>query len=416
MTTSDPTFLTLQTALAGEYSLERELGRGGMGVVYLAREVQLDRLVAIKALPLELGQRNDIRERFLREAKNAAAVSHPNIVGIHRVGEAEGIPYFVMSFVRGETLGERLRARGPVSPTLLTRILHDVSLALGYAHARGVIHRDVKPDNIMVEEGSERSLVTDFGIARLDTDRETNEAAMGTRQFVSPEQAIGAPVDGRSDIYSLGVVAFLAASGRFPVNEEKPEEPVPSIGAVATGLPRALVAVIDRCIAKEPSKRFPAAEQIAAALDSATAPTKSAIPVQLRMWASTPTPLLAAYQLVSAGFALLAANEVRELIFMRSLDSTVVSAAGGNLIPYLAMSVAAWVPVMLFQSRKTQRIMAAGYTVADLRLALRAWIAERKEEIRFELAQGEPVWARVGRWLMIASALAFTGSLIWYAA
>src|SRR5437762_4185461 len=119
-------FLDLQAALAGEYSLERELGRGGMGVVYLAREVQLDRLVAIKALPTELGERADVRDRFLRESKTAAALSHPNIVAIHRVGEAEGIPYFVMSFVRGETLGERLRGRGPVSPTLLTRILHDV--------------------------------------------------------------------------------------------------------------------------------------------------------------------------------------------------------------------------------------------------------------------------------------------------
>src|SRR5438876_8924635 len=113
MQTPDPTFLALQSSLAGEYSLERELGRGGMGIVFLAREVVLDRLVAIKALPLEMSARDDIRERFLREARTAAALSHPNIVPIHRVGEAGGIPYFVMSFVRGETVGERLRARGP---------------------------------------------------------------------------------------------------------------------------------------------------------------------------------------------------------------------------------------------------------------------------------------------------------------
>src|SRR5438067_1383217 len=138
----DATFLNLQSALAGEYSLEREIGRGGMGVVYLAREVQLDRLVAIKALPADLGTRPGIREQFLREARTAAGLSHPNIVPIHRVGDVSGIPYFVMTYVRGETLGERLRARGPLGATMLTRVLQEVALALGYAHGRGVIHRD----------------------------------------------------------------------------------------------------------------------------------------------------------------------------------------------------------------------------------------------------------------------------------
>ena len=165
----DQTFVTLQASLAGEYSLEKEIGRGGMGIVFLAREVALDRLVAIKALPIELATDPAIRERFLREAKTAAALSHPNIVAIHRVGEAGSLPYFVMTFVRGETLGERLRARGPVAATLLTRMLHDVSLALGYAHGRGVVHRDVKPDNILLEAATDRALVTDFGIAQLVT-------------------------------------------------------------------------------------------------------------------------------------------------------------------------------------------------------------------------------------------------------
>jgi len=216
MTAPDPTFLALQSALAGEYSLERELGRGGMGIVYLAREVLLDRLVAIKALPTEMGARDDVRERFLRESKTAASLSHPNIVPIHRVGEANGIPYFVMTFVNGQTLGERLRARGPIGPTLLTRVLRDVALALGYAHGRGVIHRDVKPDNILIEEGSERSMVTDFGIARIAADTAEDSRVMGTAHFMSPEQAMGEPIDGRSDTYALGIVGFIAASGRLP--------------------------------------------------------------------------------------------------------------------------------------------------------------------------------------------------------
>jgi serine/threonine-protein kinase len=163
----DPEFLAFQQALAGEYSLERELGRGGMGIVYLAREVQLERLVAIKVLPAALAARPGYRERFLREARTAAQLSHPNIVPIHRVGEAGGFVFFVMSFVEGETLGQRVRTRGPVNVATAARLLREVAWALAYAHGRGVIHRDVKPDNILLEKESGRALVTDFGIAHV---------------------------------------------------------------------------------------------------------------------------------------------------------------------------------------------------------------------------------------------------------
>src|SRR5947207_3298430 len=158
-------FLDLQAALAGEYSLQRELGRGGMGVVYLARDVQLDRDVAIKILPAHLAQTATARERFVREARTAAGLSHPNIVPIHRVGEAGGFVFFVMSYVEGETLGERLRARGPLPPADATRVMREVAWAIAYAHGRGIVHRDVKPDNILLEAGTGRALVTDFGIA-----------------------------------------------------------------------------------------------------------------------------------------------------------------------------------------------------------------------------------------------------------
>jgi serine/threonine protein kinase len=222
MTQLTDEFLDLQDALAGEYSLQRELGRGGMGIVYLARDVQLDRDVAIKILPLNLARSQEFRERFLREARTAAGLSHPNIVPIHRVGEAKGFVFFVMSFIEGETLGERLRARGPLPPADAARIMREVAWALAYAHGRGIVHRDVKPDNIMLEAATGRAIVMDFGIAHgggqpgssLDDER-----IMGTAHFMSPEQARNDSIDGRSDIYSLGVVGYVAVSGRLPFDE-----------------------------------------------------------------------------------------------------------------------------------------------------------------------------------------------------
>src|SRR4051812_21098810 len=213
MTQTDAEFLDLQAALAGEYSLQRELGRGGRGVVYLARDVQLNRDVAIKVLPSHMASTAESRERFVREARTAAGLSHPNIVPIHRVGEAGGFVFFVMTYVEGETLGERLRRDGPLPPADATRVLREVAWALAYAHGRGVVHRDIKPDNILLEAGTGRALVTDFGIAHGGDSAIATDPGkiMGTAHFMSPEQAANQSLDGRSDLYSLGVVGFLAA-------------------------------------------------------------------------------------------------------------------------------------------------------------------------------------------------------------
>lgn len=277
----------LQALLAGQYALERELGRGGMGIVYLARDLRLDRLVAIKVLPRGLADTPELRERFLREARTSAQLSHPNIVPIYRADEIDGVAFFTMGFVDGENLAERLRARGPLPPAEAVRVLREAAWALAYAHARGVVHRDVKPENIMIERGSNRAIVTDFGIAQnqLATPMTQGGMVLGSVHYMSPEQAAGDKLDGRSDLYSLGVVGFQLLSGRLPfdaaeaatVMAQQVTRPAPSLATLAPGLPPALVAVIDRSLSKSPSERYPTGEAFAEALE--TALQSAALPV-----------------------------------------------------------------------------------------------------------------------------------------
>ena len=270
---ASPEFIALQRVVAGRYSLDRELGRGGMGVVFLARDVALDRLVAIKLLPPDLAADPALRARFLTEARTAAGLSHPNIVPIHAVEEHGDLVFFVMGYVDGGTLGSRVRHDGPLPTMELTRAIQEVAWALGHAHARGVIHRDVKPDNVLFERDTGRALVTDFGIARVIEAGDTppSGAVRGTPQYMSPEQASGGSVDARSDLYSLGVTAFFAATGRLPFESGTVEgfvakhtaEPAPELARLAPRLPARFTAAIDRCLTKDPRGRFPSAEDLA---------------------------------------------------------------------------------------------------------------------------------------------------------
>ncbi|HEY8311724.1 MAG TPA: serine/threonine-protein kinase, partial [Gemmatimonadaceae bacterium] len=212
----------LGRVLEANYELDREIGRGGMGIVYRARDRRLKRLVAVKVLPPELAYRADIRSRFLREAETSAQLSHPSIVPIYTVEEADNLVFFIMGYVDGDTIAQRLRQRGPMAAEEARRILCEVADALAYANARNVVHRDIKPDNILLDSDSGRALVTDFGIARAvsegnDTRLTTTGLAIGTPAYMSPEQCAGdRGVDGRSDIYSLGVVGYQMLSGDLP--------------------------------------------------------------------------------------------------------------------------------------------------------------------------------------------------------
>ncbi|MEP6835753.1 MAG: protein kinase [Gemmatimonas sp.] len=383
MTSPAPEFLVLQAALAGEYSLQRELGRGGMGIVYLARDVRLDRDVAIKMLPPHLASSAEFRDRFLREARTAAGLSHPHIVPIHRVGEADGLVYFVMSYVEGETLGERLRTRGALPPADATRVMREVAWALAYAHGRGIVHRDIKPDNILLEVGTGRALVTDFGIAHggAHNGPATDPGMIaGTANFMSPEQALSEPVDGRSDIYSLGVVGYLAVSGRLPFDApnlpallvRQSTEAAPGVARAAPGIPAALANAIDRCLDRVPSHRFPDGEALAAAL-APTPEARPALPTTLRAWLSARNPLLLPYFVWSGALSVLSVGNFYAWRIGNpgSTPSDFLILLTGASLPLL--------PIIGFHLNQARRQFRAGHSLADLRSALDVARRERTE-------------------------------------
>ena len=293
------TFDSIRRVLGDRYILERELGRGGMGTVYLARDLRLDRLVALKVLPGEFASQVALRERFLRETRTAASFSHPNIVPVYAVEESDELLAYAMGLVEGETLAERVNRMGPLPTREIVRVLQDVGYALAYAHGRGVVHRDIKPDNVMIERATGRALVMDFGISRSMAHPAASSASLtrvgevvGTPEYMSPEQASGDVVDGRSDLYSLGLTAHFAATGRTAVTGETTQkilvkqltETVPSIAASRPDLPTALASAIDRCVMKEPDERFATAEALVEAIDAAQL-AEPEIPLPVRLFA-----------------------------------------------------------------------------------------------------------------------------------
>ena len=262
----------------GRYELHRRLGRGGMAEVSLARDQLLDRPVAVKVLFPEFATDPAFVERFRREATAAANLNHPNIVGVYDWGEADGTYFIVMEYVDGRSLSEILRAEGPLHPDRVADIGADVAAALGFAHRNGVVHRDVKPGNVLLTQAGQVK-VADFGIARAITATSDDNltqvgTVMGTATYFSPEQARGEPVDPRSDIYSLGCVLYELVLGRPPFAGDSPvaiaykhvqESPVPP-RQVNGELPEAIEAIILKCLAKNPVNRYPSAEDLRADL------------------------------------------------------------------------------------------------------------------------------------------------------
>jgi len=383
--TADPLLPDLQRALAGRYVLERRLGRGGMGVVYLARELRLDRRVAIKLLPPERALQPTARQRFLREARTAAQLSHPGIVPIFAVHEVSDFVYFAMAYVDGDTLGRRVRERGPLPHDTAARLLEEVARALAYAHDRGVVHRDVKPDNILLDLATGRALVSDFGIARVGSDTTTGpQRVVGTAEFMSPEQVLGERVDPRSDLYSLGVVGFFALSGELPfvgqddmsVLARHVTEPPPPLASVAPGVPPRLAETIDRCLAKDPGARFPngaaLADALAAALDRRAAMAVRAFVTEARHL-STSALLYGAF----AGVAL-------PLLAARLLGPEQPRARAALIAAVASIAV---VPLLVMVAR-VRRLRKAGHRREELVDALHAELSHRREELAFLYGKG----------------------------
>ena len=266
----------VRDALSDEYELLEELGRGGMAIVYHARDKHLEREVAIKVLPFSLAFDAEFVERFTREARTSAQLEHPSIISIYRVGKNGRVIYFVMKMLRGGSLARIMAERKTLAPVEVKKLLAEVGSALGYAHKRGIVHRDIKPDNVMFDEFGQ-CVVTDFGIAKAGSGSKLTGTGMsiGTPHYMSPEQARAQSIDGRSDLYSLGIVAYQAMVGEVPYDGEDSfaigykhiMEPIP-VPLFDTSDERRLFEIVKRLIMKDPFDRFQTADDLLKALEA----------------------------------------------------------------------------------------------------------------------------------------------------
>ena len=378
----DLVFSALGEALAGTYSVERELGRGGMGAVFLARDVSLDRPVAIKVMHPALAAREDLREHFLREARTGARLSHPNIVPIYAVDEVAGYVYFVMGLVDGESAGARVRRQGPLSSAEVAGIVRDIGWALAHAHAMGVVHRDVTLENILIERSTGRALLADFGIA-AEIDRGGEGPLLGTPAYLAPELIHGAPPSPQSDLYALGVSAWALLAGRLPFSgddtaailvRQVAEAPPPLVDA-APGASARLVRAIERALAKDPASRGESVEAWLRESDTGAAGVALAAP--LSGW-------LNRWQVVRPFYAL--GMSLAAMVGLQSSSWGFSPFGGRGTLSVLAAMLHAFVTVFAFvaivhvgiELAFLRRLFRSGYGIVDLQLTLARHRADRR--------------------------------------
>ncbi len=394
----------LRSAAGQRYDVEGFLVEGGMGAIYTARHRSLGSRVAIKVLPPEVASSAVRLARFKREAALAANLSHPNIVPIHIVEEHGSLVFFVMGFVDGETLRQRVERSGPLTPRATMRLVQEVAWALAHAHQRGIVHRDIKPDNILIERASDRAMVTDFGIAWATAGEGPGAEGevVGTARYMSPEQACGEPVDARSDLYSLGATAFFALTGRAPFTAasvpallaKHVSEPPPEVVALRPEVPAKLAALVNRCLKKNPDDRFPSGDELAKAVSEARGRELRAPPLVRSFLRNAEVSTAVILTVVVAGGS--------------------VNVGGGDvsihLLPY----------ILLFQlGYAARRLLRNGYTFDDIRAALLAEARVQDEEaeavqskkwIRRISGAWHRIWASgFGRFFFKVSAIGLKG-------
>ena len=276
-------WMEVGTEFAG-HRLEEVIGHGGMGVVYRARDLELDRVVALKVIAPEYAQDRDFRERFKRESQLAASIKHPNVISIYRAGSEGDQLYITMDYVEGSDLHGVIAVRGRLDPRLAADVVAQVADGLDAAHARGLVHRDVKPANVLVEDqrGRQQAYLTDFGLTKLATPASAltkTGLIVGTTDYLAPEQIEGRPIDARVDVYALGCVLYEALTGKVPYPRDNNaakiwahmSEPVPSVLESGPGIPTAFDAVVRRAMAKDPNHRFLSADEMGRAVTAAAA-------------------------------------------------------------------------------------------------------------------------------------------------
>lgn len=439
----------LETAIGHQYEIVRPLGRGGMGAVYLARERSLERFVAIKVLRPDLADAAEARERFRREARIAARLSHPGILPLHTFGEVGGLWYFVMGYVRGVTLGERLRAEGRLPIADVHRILTELADALDCAHRNGIVHRDIKPSNILLDDESGRAILADFGVSKVQDGTDALTATgviVGTPSYMSPEQALGAAdVDERSDIYSLGAVGYTMVAGREPfadvhaddmVHWRVVHDPKP-LSALLPTVPAALEAVISRSMSRSREARFADARSFKNALARADEGGAAQLPESLRdlptfgpyavLWALAWT-LLAVRKFSSAGdrVLLLLIALLVPIGFALHIRNTGRHGLGAFELARVAFWPPEWWGMWWPRSlrrpsdlwRRLPWPARAVRAVLSVFFVALPFMVLMRQRFAAELAQatgsGEPVWFVAAEWTLVLGAGAvMLGTIVW---
>jgi serine/threonine-protein kinase len=381
---TSPELIQLQDAIGERFALERELGRGGMGSVWLARDLRLDRPVALKVLHTEIAAAPAARERFLHEARIAARLAHPHIVPVYGVEVVGEMVFLIMAMVEGETLGARVRQRGALSPSDAERMVREVGWALGYAHAHGVVHRDLTPENVLIERGTGRALLVDFGLAGA-TDAGEDGPTFGTPGYLSPEVIRGEAATAQGDIYALGAVAWLALSGTPPFTGGTTGEllakhlvqPVPELPTGASGASRRLVAAVRACLAKDATDRPATSAELLALLDRAPEPV--AIAPALQEWFTRWERVRPIYAIVTPIVGL----QLWLLVEKYFNDGEAVLLLVAGITTLFATTILPALAHIGSELVALRRLAARGFGIADIRSAWHHWtVALRTQQAR----------------------------------